>query len=115
MTPQMRAFRELAGDFGMAALVEVHDAGELDARPRIRAPKSSASTIAICARSRSRSKPRIDLAPRFPPASSRSAKAASSLRPTSARLMDAGYDAFLVGEHLVKSGDPARALRELVA
>ena len=31
------------------------------------------------------------------------------------RLMDAGFDAFLVGEHLMKSGDAVRALRELVA
>ena len=27
----------------------------------------------------------------------------------------AGYTAFLVGEHLMKSGDPAAALRRLVA
>jgi indole-3-glycerol phosphate synthase len=32
-----------------------------------------------------------------------------------ARLRAAGYTAFLVGEHLMKSGDPARALQELVA
>ena len=31
------------------------------------------------------------------------------------RLADAGYDAILVGEHLVTSGDPARAVRTLVA
>ena len=30
------------------------------------------------------------------------------------RLSDAGYDAFLVGEHLVRSEDPAAAVRELV-
>ena len=29
-------------------------------------------------------------------------------------LMSAGYDAFLVGEHLLKSGDATRALQELV-
>jgi indole-3-glycerol phosphate synthase len=29
------------------------------------------------------------------------------------RLTDAGYSAFLVGEHLMKSGDPAEALRRL--
>jgi indole-3-glycerol phosphate synthase len=28
-------------------------------------------------------------------------------------LRAAGYAAFLVGEHLMKSGDPAAALREL--
>jgi indole-3-glycerol phosphate synthase len=32
-----------------------------------------------------------------------------------ARLRAAGYSAFLVGEHLMKSGDPTTALRELVA
>jgi indole-3-glycerol phosphate synthase len=32
-----------------------------------------------------------------------------------ARLRAAGYDAFLVGEHLMKAGDPAAALGRLVA
>jgi indole-3-glycerol phosphate synthase len=31
------------------------------------------------------------------------------------RLRAAGYHAFLVGEHLMKSGDPAAALQQLVA
>ena len=31
------------------------------------------------------------------------------------RLRAAGYHAFLVGEYLMKSGDPAAALRKLVA
>jgi indole-3-glycerol phosphate synthase len=31
------------------------------------------------------------------------------------RLRAAGYSAFLVGEHLMKSGDAAAALRKLVA
>jgi indole-3-glycerol phosphate synthase len=31
------------------------------------------------------------------------------------RLLDAGYQAFLVGEHLMKSSDPAGALRALLA
>jgi indole-3-glycerol phosphate synthase len=30
-------------------------------------------------------------------------------------LRAAGYSAFLVGEHLMKSGDPAQALEKLVA
>jgi indole-3-glycerol phosphate synthase len=32
-----------------------------------------------------------------------------------ATLRNAGYTAFLVGEHLMKSGDPAASLKELVA
>ncbi len=32
-----------------------------------------------------------------------------------ATLRAAGFQAFLVGEHLMKSGDPAGALRKLVA
>ena len=32
-----------------------------------------------------------------------------------ATLCAAGYSAFLVGEHLMKSGDPAGAIRKLVA
>jgi indole-3-glycerol phosphate synthase len=31
-----------------------------------------------------------------------------------ARLRDAGFDAFLIGEHLMKSADPAAKLRELI-
>ena len=31
------------------------------------------------------------------------------------RLAAAGYDAFLVGEHLMKSADPALALRALLS
>jgi indole-3-glycerol phosphate synthase len=31
------------------------------------------------------------------------------------RLRAAGYQAFLVGEHLIKSGDPEAALRALLA
>ena len=32
-----------------------------------------------------------------------------------ATLRQAGYTAFLVGEHIMKSGDPSYALKELVA
>jgi indole-3-glycerol phosphate synthase len=31
------------------------------------------------------------------------------------QLREAGYDAFLVGEHLMKAGDPEAAVRELAA
>ncbi len=99
----------------MAALVEVHDARELEI-----ALRSGAEIIGVNNRdlrtfqrfARNLDRPR---AANPADASSKSARAASSPAADIRRLMDAGYDAFLVGEHLVKSGDAARAIRELVA
>ncbi len=79
------------------------------------ARKSLASTIATCGRFRSRSTHQSTSLRRFPRASSRSAKAEFSTRNTFSGLAEAGYDAFLVGERLVRSENATRALKELVA
>jgi indole-3-glycerol phosphate synthase len=111
---QLRAFRELAASFQMAALVEVHDRQELD-----RAVASGAEIIGVNNRDLRTFKVSLDislkLAPAIPPYAIKVSESGIFNAADIQRLMAAGYDAFLVGEHLVKSGDPARAIQELVA
>jgi len=111
---EMRAFREMAAGFGMAALVEAHNAAELDA-----ALESGAEIVGVNNRDLNTFQVSLEtsvtLAARFPEGVIRVSESGIFTGADVQRLMAAGYDAFLVGEHLVKSGDPAQALRELVA
>jgi indole-3-glycerol phosphate synthase len=111
---QLRAFRELAGEFGMASLVEVHDRSELAI-----ALASGAEIIGVNNRDLRTFQvsldTSIDLAPAIPQTVIKVSESGIYSSTDVKRLMSAGYDAFLVGEHLVKSGDAARAIQELVA
>jgi indole-3-glycerol phosphate synthase len=111
---QLRAFRELAAEFGMAALVEVHDRSELDT-----AIASGAEIIGVNNRDLRTFHVSLDtsiaLAPHIPSGVVKVSESGIFSSDDVHRLMASGYDAFLVGEHLVKSGDPAHALQELVA
>jgi indole-3-glycerol phosphate synthase len=111
---QLRAYRELAAEFDMAALVEVHDRRELGI-----ALESGAEIIGVNNRDLRTFQvsldTSIDLAPEIPRTVIKVSESGIFNAADVHRLMDAGYDAFLVGEHLVKSGDAARAIRELVA
>lgn len=111
---QLRAFRELATEFGMASLVEVHDRRELGI-----ALESGAQIVGVNNRDLRTFQVSLDtsiqLAPEIPPTVVKVSESGIFHSADVRRLMGAGYDAFLVGEHLVKSGDPARAIRELVA
>ena len=111
---RLRAFRELAKEFDMAALVEVHDRRELDI-----ALASGAQIVGVNNRDlrtfQVSLETSIRLAPHIPPDVIRVSESGIFTAADVHRLMDAGYDAMLVGEHLVKSGDATRALRELVA
>lgn len=111
---QLRDFRELAECCGMASLVEAHDAREVET-----AVRSGAEIIGINNRDLRTFNvsldTSIDLAPNIPDGILKISES-GILRASDIRLlMQAGFDAFLVGEHLVKSGDATRALRELVA
>lgn len=112
--PQLRAFRELAQEFAMASLVEVHDAGELE-----KALCSGAEIVGVNNRDLRTFKvsltTSIALAPQIPTTLLKVSESGIFTQADVRRLADAGYDAFLVGEHLVKSGDPVRAIRELAA
>jgi indole-3-glycerol phosphate synthase len=111
---EIRDFREAAARYRMAALVEVHNRRELDV-----AIAAGSDIIGVNNRDLTTFEVALEtslrLAEHIPAASSASAKAASTTRAISPRLRAAGYTAFLVGEHLMKSGDPAAALRKLVA
>jgi len=109
---QMRAFRELAARYGMSVLVEVHDDQELDA-----ALESGAEIVGVNNRNLHTFEVTLDtslrLVERMPSAVVKVAESGIHSRADVERLRGAGFHAFLVGEHLMKSADPAGALREL--
>ncbi|HWQ53653.1 MAG TPA: indole-3-glycerol phosphate synthase TrpC [Bryobacteraceae bacterium] len=106
-------FREAAARYRMAALVEVHSADDLD-----RAIAAGADIIGVNNRNLSTFEVSLEtslrLAERIPAGVVRVAESGIHSAEDVRRLRDAGFTAFLVGEHLVKSGDPAAALRALV-
>ncbi len=111
---ELRSLRQMAADFGMAALVEAHSAQELE-----RAVLSEAKIIGINNRDlntfRVSLETSVDLVKNIPPGVMKVSESGIFSAADIHRLMDAGFDAFLVGEHLVKSGNATQALRELVA
>lgn len=111
---QLRAFRELAASFAMDVLVEVHDRSELT-----KAIESGAQIIGVNNRDlrtfRVTLQTSVDLIAEIPGSVIKVSESGIFSNSDVQRLMSAGYDAFLVGEHLVKSGDATGALKELVA
>lgn len=111
---EMRDFRELAERYQMAALVEVHDEEEL----RL-AVASGARLIGVNNRDLRTFEVSLEtslrLAEKIPSGVVRVAESGIHSAADVARLRAAGYQAFLVGEHLMKSGDPAGSLRALLA
>ncbi|MBV9771984.1 MAG: indole-3-glycerol phosphate synthase TrpC [Bryobacterales bacterium] len=111
---QMRDFRELAEHYRMAALVEVHDEEELD-----QALASGARLIGVNNRNLRTFEVNLEislrLADKIPAGVVRVAESGIHCSTDVQRLRTAGYQGFLVGEHLMKSADPAAALRALLS
>jgi indole-3-glycerol phosphate synthase len=111
---QMRDFRELAEHYRMAALVEVHDDEEL--KPAI---ASGARMIGVNNRNlhtfEVSLETSLDLADQIPSGVTRIAESGIHSLDDVKRLSAVGFQAFLVGEHLMKSGDPVAALRALLS
>jgi len=109
---QLRAFRELAGEYGMAALVEVHDEPELEA-----ALASGAEIVGVNNRNLRTFDVSLDtsltLVKAMPREVVKVAESGIHSREDVHVLRAAGFHAFLVGEHLMKAADPAAALRDL--
>ena len=109
---ELLAFRALAGELDLAALVEVHDEAEVE-----RAIDAGADLIGVNQRDlttfevdRERA---LRVAGRIPHGVVRVAESGIRDAHDAAGLRAAGYDAILVGETLVTAGDPAAAVREL--
>jgi len=103
----------MAAGYGMAALVEVHNelelAKALDAgAPIIGVNNRDLTTFEVTLETSLR------LAPRIPPGVLKVSESGIHSGRDIERLREAGYQAFLVGEHLMKSPDPAAAIRALV-
>jgi indole-3-glycerol phosphate synthase len=98
----------------MAALVEVHDEEELE--PAI---ASGARIIGVNNRNLHTFEVTLEtsvrLAEKIPSDVLRVAESGIHSSADVQQLRAVGYQAFLVGEHLMKSGDPAGALRALLA
>lgn len=112
-TADMRALRELASQLKLASLVEVHNHDELRS-----AIDSGAGIIGVNNRNLHNFHvtldTSIDLAQHMPPRAVRVSESGIHSPDDVRRLLDAGYHAFLVGEHLMKSGDPAGSLKALM-
>lgn len=111
---EIRCFREAAALYDMAALVEVHNRRELDI-----AIGAGSDIIGVNNRDLTTFEVTLEtslrLAEYIPAGALRISESGIDDADDIATLRAAGYSAFLVGEHLMKSGDPADALRKLVA
>jgi indole-3-glycerol phosphate synthase len=110
---RLRQLREYAAHFRMPALVEVHDEQELDA-----ALASGATVIGVNNRNLRTFEAKLEvslrLAERLPADVIKVSESGIKTPEDVRKLRDAGYDALLVGEHLMRSRDPERALRDLI-
>lgn len=110
---ELTRFRELAERYDMDALVEVHDQEELD-----RALDSGARIVGVNNRNLHDFSVSLDtslhLAARMPAGVLKVSESGIHTAQDVRTLMEAGYQAFLVGEHLMKASDPAAALQALL-
>jgi indole-3-glycerol phosphate synthase len=111
--PELAAFLAVAGRLSLAALVEVHDGAELG-----RAIDAGATLIGVNQRDLHTFEVDHQLAAslrsRFPTGVVAVAESGIRGAEDAARLAAAGYDAVLVGETLVRSGNRRAAVAELV-
>jgi indole-3-glycerol phosphate synthase len=110
---QLRNMREVAGELGLAALVEVHNQMELD-----RALESGAEIIGVNNRNLENFDVSLnislELSQAIPAGVLRVSESGIFTRSDIDLLRGAGFHAFLIGESLMRATDPAHALRTLL-
>jgi indole-3-glycerol phosphate synthase len=111
---RLRELREYAAQFRMAALVEVHDEGELEV-----ALASGAGIVGVNNRDLGTFEVSIEtslrLAPRIPGGVVKVSESGIGSAADIRRLRAAGFDAFLVGERLMTAPKRVEALRALTS
>ena len=111
---QLRSLLRAAMEYGLAALVEVHDRAEL-----ARALEAEAAIVGVNNRNLRTLEVDLDashaLIAEMPPAVVSVAESGLRRRADLAALRQAGYDAFLVGESFMTRERPGAALREMLA
>jgi len=109
---EMQEIEDLAKNLGMAVLVEVHDAGELDRALELRTP-----LIGINNRNlrtfETRLETTLELLPRVPAGRIVITESGILAKSDVKRLRDHGVQAFLVGEAFMRAPDPGTELRSL--
>ena len=110
---QLKDFYDLSCELGMASLIEVHTAQELESAMEI-----SPRMIGINSRNLKTldvdTRAFADLIPQIPVEIIRVAESGISTRSDVQAAQSAGASVILVGEALVKSGDPISAMQELL-
>ncbi|HXR75814.1 MAG TPA: indole-3-glycerol phosphate synthase TrpC [Bryobacteraceae bacterium] len=111
-TEQLRSFRELATELGLAALIEIHNESELE-----RAIDSGAGIIGVNNRNLDTFEVSLDtslrLGEKMPDDVLRVSESGIFTKADIELLKGAGFRAFLIGESLMKSADSVAALRSL--
>jgi indole-3-glycerol phosphate synthase len=104
----------VALEWGLSVLVEAHTDDEID-----RALNAGARIVGVNSRDLSTFSEDLDaalrLAARIPAGVVGVAESAIRTRDDAARMADAGFDAVLVGEALVRSTDPSELVREMAS
>ncbi|HUJ86039.1 MAG TPA: indole-3-glycerol phosphate synthase TrpC [Burkholderiales bacterium] len=108
----MRALEEIARELGMAVLVEIHDAAELDAALELRTPLLGINNRNLRT-FETRLETTLELLPRVPHGRIVIAESGILVPADAARLWRAGVGAFLVGEAFMRASEPGSALLQL--